>query len=121
MVKIIKTPSKIESAGNKPKIINEFVGRVRSHTHSVSIAHMESPEGWVEPGQEPEFTEYTLVLKGMLRVETRSDIHKIRAGETIIAYPGEWVRYSTPEEEGAEYIAVCSPAFSPDLVHRDDV
>ncbi len=120
MVKVIRQPVQIESAGNKPKIIREHVGRVRTETEGVSIAHMQSPGGWMEPGQEPEFTEYTVVLRGLLKVETRSDVFEIHAGEAIIAYPGEWIRYSSPEEGGAEYIAVCTPAFSPDTVHRDD-
>ena len=120
MPTIIKTPTKIESAGNKPKIINEFIGRVNSSTEGISIARMQSPSGWQEPGQTPEFDEYTVVLKGMLRVETKDNTFDIHAGEAIITHKGEWIKYSTPNEEGAEYIAVCLPAFSPDTVHRDE-
>jgi mannose-6-phosphate isomerase-like protein (cupin superfamily) len=115
----IKSPSVITAAGNKPKRIEEFIGRVNSKTSSVSIAKMTSPSGWVEPGQKPEFDEYTLVLKGMLRVETKDKTLDIHAGEAVIVYKNEWVQYSTPGPEGAEYIAVCLPAFSPDTVHRD--
>lgn len=110
---------RIQAAGNKPKTIDEFVGRVNSNHSQVSIAHMRSPAGWEEPGQTPEFEEYTLVLKGMLRVESKQGTLEVRAGQAVIAHPGEWVRYSSPEENGAEYIAVCLPAFSPDTVHRD--
>ena len=117
-VKII-SPSIITAAGNKPKKIEEFIGIVNSRTEAVSIARMTSPSGWVEPGQRPEFDEYTVVLKGMLRVKTEKEIIDIRAGEAIITKKGEWVQYSTPESEGAEYIAVCIPAFSPDIVNRD--
>ncbi len=120
MISHIKSPTVIEAAGNKPKLIEEFIGRVNSKTESVSIAKMKSPGGWLEPGQTPEFDEYTFVLEGMLRVETRTGIFDVRAGECIIAGKGEWVRYSSPEEEGAEYIAVCLPAFLPDTVHRDE-
>jgi mannose-6-phosphate isomerase-like protein (cupin superfamily) len=121
MPTVIKSPTKIEAAGNKPKIINEFIGRVNSSTEQISIAKMQSPSGWLEPGQTPEFDEYTIVLKGMLRVETRDKNYDILAGEAIITHKGEWIRYSTPNEEGAEYIAVCLPAFSPDIVHRDEI
>ena len=110
----------IESAGNKPKEIKEYVGRVNSGTHEVSIAQMKSPAGWIEPGQTPEFNEYTIVLKGMLRVETKDEIIDVKQGEAIIALAKEWVQYSTPNPEGAEYIAVCCPGFAPDKVHRDD-
>ena len=120
MPTIIKTPTKIESAGNKPKIINEFIGRVNSSTEGISIAKMQSPSGWQEPGQTPEFDEYTVVLKGMLRVETKDNTFDIHVGEAIITHKGEWIKYSTPNDEGAEYIAVCLPAFSPDTVHRDE-
>ncbi len=120
MPTIIKSPTKIEAAGNKPKIINEFIGRVNSSTEGISIARMQSPSGWQEPGQTPEFDEYTVVLKGMLRVETKDNTFDIHAGEAIITHKGEWIKYSTPNEEGAEYIAVCLPAFSPDTVHRDE-
>jgi quercetin dioxygenase-like cupin family protein len=120
MPTLISQPTRIEAAGNKPKIIEEFIGAVNSTTSQVSIAHMRSPGGWVEPGQAPEFEEYTLVLKGMLRVESREGAIEVRAGQAIIAHPGEWVRYSSPEDDGAEYIAVCLPAFSPNTVHRDE-
>ncbi len=115
----ITTPSIIEAAGSKPKIIEEFIGRINTHTNAVSIARMKSPEGWVEPGQQPEFDEYTLVLQGCLRVTTRERVIDVRAGEAMIAHKDEWVQYSTPEPGGAEYIAVCRPAFSPGIVHRD--
>lgn len=117
-VKIDK-PSLIAAAGSLPKRIEEYIGRVNSRTTEVSIARMTSPAGWQEPGQTPEFDEYTVVLSGMLRVETKDGSLDIRAGEAVIANKGEWVRYSSPEEGGAEYIAVCLPAFSPDTVHRD--
>ena len=117
--KIVK-PTRIEAAGNKPKLIDEFIGRVNSRTSEASIAHMRSPGGWQEPGQTPEFEEYTIVLRGMLRVEHRGGAIDVRPGEAVIAHRGEWIRYSTPEAEGAEYIAVCLPAFSPETVHRDD-
>jgi len=119
MPKLITSPTIIEAAGNKPKIIREFIGRVNSSTQKVSIAKMTSPEGWEEPGQTPEFDEYTLVIKGMLRVETKDQIFEVTAGQAIITYAGEWIRYSTPNPEGAEYVAVCLPAFSPETVHRD--
>lgn len=119
MTVLIRTPSIIPAAGTQPKVIEEFIGRVNSVTGTVSIARMKSPMNWIEPGQCPEFAEYTLVLKGALHVETREGIKIVRAGQAIIAEKGEWVRYSTPESDGAEYIAVCVPAFSPDLVHRD--
>jgi mannose-6-phosphate isomerase-like protein (cupin superfamily) len=117
MPKLIAAPTRIEAAGNKPKIIQEFVGRVNSKTEPVSVAHMNSPAGWIEPGQTPEFDEYTVVLKGMLRVTHKSGEIDVRAGQAVITSAGEWVKYSTPE--GAEYIAVCLPAFSPGTVHRD--
>ena len=120
MANVIKGPSIIEAAGNKPKIIEEFFGRVNSKDSNVSIARMTSPSGWVEPGQTPEFDEYTVVLKGMLRVETAKGTFDITAGQAIHTSKGEWIRYSTPGEEGAHYIAVCLPAFSPDTVHRDE-
>lgn len=115
----IKRPTIIKAAGNKPKTIEEFVGRVNSKTAALSIARMKSPSGWVEPGQTPEFDEYTLVLKGMLRVLTKNGSLDIKAGEAIITNKGEWVQYGTPGPEGAEYIAVCLPAFTPESVHRD--
>ena len=119
MPKHIERPTRIEAAGNKPKLIDEYVGRVNSATTALSIAHMRSPGGWSEPRQRPDFTEYTVVLAGMLRVEHDGGTLDVRAGQAVIAEPGEWVRYSTPQPEGAEYIAVCLPAFSPDTVHRD--
>lgn len=119
MLNHIVKASVIKAAGNKPKVIEEFIGRVNSKTGSVSIARMKSPGGWTENGQTPDFDEYTIVLKGTLRVETRDATIDIHAGEAIIAQRGEWIRYSTPAVEGAEYIAVCVPAFSPDTVHRD--
>ncbi|MSQ96521.1 MAG: cupin [Gemmataceae bacterium] len=116
----ITTPTRIEAAGNKPKIIDEYVGRVNSRTEAMSFAHMRSPAGWVEPGQTPDFDEYTVVLKGILRVAYRGGHLEVNAGQAVIAHAGEWVQYSTPGEDGAEYIAVCLPAFSPATVHRDD-
>jgi mannose-6-phosphate isomerase-like protein (cupin superfamily) len=115
----IKQPSVIEAAGNKPKRIEEFIGRVNSNSAGVSVARMQSPSGWVEPGQTPEFEEYTVVLRGSLRVTTRDGVIDVGAGEAVITRGGEWVQYSTPGAEGAEYIAVCLPAFSMDTVHRD--
>ena len=119
MAKLIPSPSRIEAAGNKPKVIEEFVGRVNSGTSEVSIARMKSPAGWVEPGQTPLFDEYTTVLKGMLRVATKSGSQDVAAGQAIMVRKGEWVQYSSPHADGAEYIAVCIPAFSPDTVRRD--
>ena len=119
MPTLIPGPTRIEAAGNKPKRIDEYVGRVNSRHEGVSIAHMRSPAGWVEPGQAPEFDEYTIVLHGLLRVEHRGGALDVRAGHAVIAHRGEWVRYSTPTAEGAEYLAVCLPAFSPQTVHRD--
>jgi mannose-6-phosphate isomerase-like protein (cupin superfamily) len=119
MAKRIDKPTIVQAAGNKPKRIEEFVGRVNTATAGASLARMTSPAGWVEPGQTPEFDEYTLVLRGILRVETRSGTLDVRAGQAVIAPRGEWVRYSTPEEGGAEYVAVCVPAFTLDTVHRD--
>ena len=115
----IQTPTLIQSAGNAPKRIEEFIGRVNSNTGAISIARMKSPSGWLEPGQQPEFDEYTLVLAGMLRVKTKSETFDVHADEAIIVQAGEWVQYSTPGPDGAEYIAVCLPAFSPKTVHRD--
>lgn len=117
MAKKINNPTIIEAAGNKPKIIKEFIGRVNSNTKELSIARMQSPQGWVEPGQTPQFDEYTIVLKGALHVQTKQETIIVNAGEAIITYAGEWVQYSTPN--GAEYMAVCQPAFSPDTVNRD--
>lgn len=119
MPTLIPGPTRIEAAGNKPKLIDEYIGRVNSRTDAASIAHMRSPGGWVEPGQTPEFDEFTIVLKGTLRVEHRGGSLDVHAGQAVITHKGEWVRYSTPEDQSAEYIAVCLPAFSPDTVHRD--
>jgi mannose-6-phosphate isomerase-like protein (cupin superfamily) len=120
MPTLIKEPSIIQAAGTKPKRIEEYVGRVNSKHSSVSVARMVSPEGWVEPGQTPEFEEITVVLKGTLRVDHKNGTVDVRAGQSIVTHPGEWVRYSTPEAGGAEYVAVCMPAFSMQTVHRDE-
>ena len=120
MPSVINAPSIIQAAGQPPKRIEEFAGRVNSGHGNVSVAKMTSPPGWTEPGQTPEFEEITVVLRGMIRVEHRHGICDVRAGQAIVTRPGEWVRYSTPGPDGAEYIAVCLPAFSPDTVHRDD-
>ena len=120
MPTLIGSPTRIEAAGNKPKLIDEYIGLVNSRQEGISIAHMRSPAGWVEPGQRPEFEEYTVVLKGMLRVAYAGGHLDVNAGQAVIAHAGEWVQYSTPTEEGAEYLAVCVPAFSPLLVRRDD-
>ncbi len=119
MPKLISKPSIIRAAGNKPKIIEEYIGRVNSKTEAVSVARMQSPSGWTEPGQTPEFDEYTVVLRGTLRIVTREGMMDVRAGQAVIVPRGEWVQYSTPTQDGAEYIAVCLPAFSPETVHRD--
>jgi len=119
MPTLITSPTIVAAAGTRPKRIEEFVGRVNSDTSAVSVARMTSPAGWVEPGQTPEFDEYTLVLRGLLRVTTRSGVVDVRAGQAVIAHRGEWVQYSTPGADGAEYVAVCVPAFSPDTVRRD--
>jgi mannose-6-phosphate isomerase-like protein (cupin superfamily) len=119
MPTLVPAPAIIHAAGNKPKIIEEYIGRVNTKTQQTSIARMQSPSGWVEPGQTPEFDEYTVVLRGLLRVTTKSGTIDVHAGQAIITHGGEWVQYSSPEEGGAEYIAVCLPAFSPDTVHRD--
>ena len=119
MATLIEKPTIVQAAGNKPKRIEEFVGRVNTGAAAASLARMTSPAGWVEPGQTPEFDECTLVLRGTLHVETRTGALDVRAGQAVIAPRGEWVRYSTPAEGGAEYVAVCVPAFSPDTVHRD--
>lgn len=116
----IDGPTRIAAAGEPPKLIEEYVGRVNSADAGVSVARMQSPKGWSEPGQRPEFDEYTLVLRGMLRVEHEGGVIDVKSGQAVIMKKGEWVRYSTPEGEGAEYVAVCIPAFSPDTVHRDD-
>lgn len=115
----IAAPVRVTAAGNKPKLIDEYVGRVSQGEPRVSIAHMRSPGGWVEPAQAPEFDEYTVVLRGVLRVEHDGGALDVKAGEAVLARAGERVRYSTPFEEGAEYVAVCLPAFAPDLVHRE--
>lgn len=119
MPELIEAPKRIAAAGNKPKIIDEYVGRVNSGTEALSIAHMQSPSGWVEPGQRPDFDEHTVVLEGMLRVEHEGGVLDVHAGQAVLARAGEWVRYSTPGPEGARYLAVCTPAFSPATVHRD--
>jgi hypothetical protein len=116
---LISRPALIEAAGTKPKRIEEYVGHVNTSSGEVSVARMISPEGWQEPGQQPEFQEITLVLRGMLRVEHRGGAFEVRAGQGVMTHPGEWVRYSTPEPGGAEYVAVCLPAFTPATVHRD--
>lgn len=118
MPELIENPSRVEAAGTKPKLIDEYVGRVNNGEARVSVAHMRSPGGWVEPGQRPDFDEYTVVLEGFLHVEHEDGTLDVRAGQAVLTRAGEWVRYSTPE--GAAYIAVCLPAFSPDTVNRDD-
>ncbi len=120
MPRFIARPTQIEAAGEPPKIIREYIGRVNSGTEAVSVAHMKSPSGWSEPRQTPQFDEYTVVLAGMLRVDFEGGSLDVFAGQAVIAERGEWVRYSSPGKEGAEYIAVCLPAFSPDTVHRHD-
>jgi mannose-6-phosphate isomerase-like protein (cupin superfamily) len=119
MPTLIAQPARVEAAGNKPKLIDEFVGRVNTSDSQVSIARMRSPGGWIEPGQAPEFDEYTIVLAGLLRVEHRGGVIDVHAGQAVVVRRGEWVRYNTPEPEGAEYIAVCLPAFSLEAAHRD--
>jgi ethanolamine utilization protein EutQ len=119
MPTLIPQPTRIPSAGNQPKLIDEYIGRVNSQTSAVSIAHMRSPAGWLEPGQTPAFDEFTIVLKGMLCVEHKNGSIDVAAGQAIVAHAGEWIRYSTPREGGAEYIAVCLPGFSMETVHRD--
>ncbi|MBL9163710.1 MAG: cupin domain-containing protein [Planctomycetaceae bacterium] len=120
MPRLIDSPTRIHAHGEPPKVIEEYIGRVNSQTPELSVARMVSPSGWSEPGQTPEFAEYTLVLRGSLRVETRSEIVDVGAGQAIVTEPGEWIRYSSPGAEGAEYVAVCLPAFSPATVHRDE-
>ena len=117
---LISQPTRIQAAGNKPKLIDEYIGRVNSATAGVSVAHMRSPSGWVEPGQTPEFEEFTIVLKGALHVEHNGGSFDVSAGQAVITHPGEWVRYSTPHPDGAEYVAVCLPAFSMETAHRDE-
>jgi mannose-6-phosphate isomerase-like protein (cupin superfamily) len=118
--RLIDAPAIVTAAGTKPKRIEEFAGRVNSGHTGVSVARMQSPSGWEEPGQRPEFEEITVVLRGMVRVEHRGGALEVRAGQAVVTTPGEWIRYSTPEPDGAEYIAVCLPAFSPATVHRDE-
>jgi mannose-6-phosphate isomerase-like protein (cupin superfamily) len=120
MPSLISNPTVVQAAGTKPKLIEEYVGRVNTKSTDVSIARMKSPAGWVEPGQRPEFDEYTIVLNGMLRLTGEDGIIDVRAGQAVLVRGGEWVQYSTPEPEGAEYVAVCLPAFSMDTVHRDE-
>jgi mannose-6-phosphate isomerase-like protein (cupin superfamily) len=120
MPTFIAAPTVIAAAGNKPKRIEEYAGRVNSGHSSVSVARMVSPDGWVEPGQRPTFEEITVVLKGMLRVEHKDGVTDVRAGQAVVSHPGEWVRYSSPEPGGAEYVAICLPAFSMETVHRDE-
>ena len=125
MPTFLAEPTRIQSAGNKPKLIDEYIGRVNSGTSAVSVAYMRSPAGWIEPGQAPEFDEFTIVLKGTLRVESKNaggtvSSLDVAAGQGVITHAGEWVRYSTPQEGGAEYIAVCLPAFAMETVHRDE-
>jgi ethanolamine utilization protein EutQ len=120
MPTLISQPTRIQAAGNKPKLIDEYIGRVNSKTSGASVAHMRSPQGWIEPGQTPEFDEFTIVLKGMLRLEHSGGAIDVAAGQAVIAHAGEWIRYSTPQKGGAEYIAVCLPAFSMETVHRDE-
>ncbi len=119
MIKLIQSPKLVKATGNMPKVINEFFGRANSLTSDISIARMQSPPGWEEPGQTPEFDEYTVVLKGTLRVETKKDDFYVHQNQAIMVGKGEWVRYSSPGEDGAEYIAICIPAFSPETVNRD--
>lgn len=119
MPTLIKSPAIVQAAGIKPKFIEEFVGKVNSGTSKISIARMNSSEGWVEPGETPEFDEYTVVLHGVLHVETKEEVFDVTAGQAVIAHRGEWIQYSTPNRGGAEYIAVCLPAFAPGTVHRD--
>jgi mannose-6-phosphate isomerase-like protein (cupin superfamily) len=119
MPRLIEAPAIVQAAGTKPKRIEEFVGRINSGHSALSVARMRSPAGWREPGQRPEFEEITVVLSGLVRVEYEGGSLDVRAGQAVVTSPGEWVRYSTPEADGAEYVAVCLPAFSPDTVHRD--
>lgn len=120
MPTLIAQPTRITAAGNKPKLIDEYVGRVNTKTSAASVAHMRSPAGWIEPGQTPEFDEFTIVLRGTVRVEHKGGTLEVSAGQAVVTHAGEWVRYSTPNEGGAEYIAVCLPAFSIETVHRDE-
>jgi ethanolamine utilization protein EutQ len=120
MPTLVPQPTRITAAGNKPKLIDEYFGLVNTKTPAASVAHMRSPAGWIEPGQTPEFDEFTIVLKGMVRVEHKGGTFDVNAGQAVVTHAGEWVRYSTPNEGGAEYIAVCLPAFSMETVHRDE-
>jgi len=120
MPRLIESPTTIEAAGNKPKRINEYIGHVNSGHESVSVAHMVSPEGWIEPGQRPDFQEITVILKGRVKLEYEGGALEAEAGQAVVSEPGEWIRYSTPAPGGAEYIAICIPAFSPEIVHRDE-
>ena len=120
MPTLVAQPTRISAAGSKPKLIDECIGRVNTKTAGVSVAHMRSPQGWEEPGQTPEFDEFTLVLKGMVRVRYQDGQMDVMAGQAVITQGGEWIQYSTPAEGGAEYIAVCLPAFSMETVHRDE-
>ena len=120
MPRLIEGPTTIRAAGNKPKKIEEYIGHVNSGHEAISVAHMVSPEGWVEPGQRPEFEEITVILKGQVRLDHEDGFLIAKAGQSVVSQPGEWIRYSTPDPGGAEYIAICLPAFSPDLVHRDE-
>jgi mannose-6-phosphate isomerase-like protein (cupin superfamily) len=120
MPKLIPKPTRITAAGNKPKLIDEYVGRINSADEAVSIAHMRSPGGWVEPGQTPEFDEYTVVLRGQLSVKHKNGVIEVNAGQAVITRAGEWIQYGSPTAEGAEYVAICLPAFSPQTVHRDE-
>ena len=119
MPKVINAPSVIQAAGHPPKRIEEYAGRVNSGHSSVSVARMQSPSGWKEPGQRPDFEEITVVLRGMIRVEHEKGVLDVHGGQAVVTFPGEWVRYSSPGPDGAEYVAVCLPAFSPQIVHRD--
>jgi mannose-6-phosphate isomerase-like protein (cupin superfamily) len=120
MPRLIPAPVRVEAAGNKPKLIDEYIGRLASSHEALSVAHMRSPGGWVEPGQTPDFDEFTVVLRGRLVVTSGSGDLDVGAGQAVVVAAGEWVRYSTPDPEGAEYVAVCLPAFAPGLAHRDE-
>jgi mannose-6-phosphate isomerase-like protein (cupin superfamily) len=119
MPTLIPEPTRIACAGNKPKLIDEYIGQINSKTSAISVAHMRSPGGWEEPGQTPEFEEVTLVIKGMVRVRHKDGEMNVNVGQAVIAHAGEWIQYSTPGDQGAEYVAICTPAFSPETVHRD--
>jgi ethanolamine utilization protein EutQ len=117
---LISQPTRVSAAGNKPKLIDEYIGRINSKHDALSIAHMRSPQGWIEPGQTPQFDEFTIVLRGLLHVKSNAGELDIQAGQAVVAHAGEWIQYSTPQADGAEYIAVCLPAFSMETVHRDE-